>query len=62
MMAVFFGSHCSLRCTHEALDVIQATLSYPRLHELERPGDPGQQVVEVVRQAPGKLTHGFHLL
>src|SRR6266853_1333322 len=30
--------------------------------ELRAPGDDGQEVVEVVRDAAGELPHGFHLL
>ena len=47
---------------HVAVDVLETPLFDAHLHQFERAGDAGQQVVEVVRQAAGELAHGFHLL
>src|SRR4051794_33195631 len=33
-----------------------------RLHEIERPDDPGQEIVEIVGDAAGQLSDGLHLL
>ena len=45
-----------------ALEIADPALRQPRLQQLETAADPGQQIVEIVRQAAGELTHGLHLL
>ena len=39
-----------------------SALCDPRLHEIERPDDPGQEIVEVVRDAAGQLPDRLHFL
>ncbi len=52
----------ALRHRDVTLEVAEAPLAHPDLHQVERAGDPRQQVVEVVGQAAGELPHGLHLL
>ena len=52
----------ALRRRHVAVDIVEAALLHARLHQLQRAGDAGEQVVEVVRQAAGELADRLHLL
>ncbi len=52
----------ALRGTDVAIDLGDAALPDADLQQLEAAGDPGEQVVEVVREAAGQLADGFHLL
>ena len=45
-----------------ALEIAEPALRQPRLQQLQAADDPGQQVVEVVRDAAGELADGLHLL
>ena len=45
-----------------AVDVGQPPLAQPRLEQLHRPHDAGQEIVEIMRQAAGELADGLHLL
>ena len=58
------GGPCcgALRGSDVASDLCPAPLRQPRLQQFQPSRDPGQQVVEVVRQAPGQLAHSLHLL
>ena len=47
---------------HVAVEVAHAALRHSGLHQLQRAGDAGQQVVEVVRQPTGQLPDRLHLL
>src|SRR3712207_7344320 len=50
------------RRSSDLLDAVDAPLRDPRLHEVERTDDAGEQVVEVVRDAAGELADRLHLL
>src|SRR3712207_7947889 len=50
------------RRSSDLLDAVDAPLRDPRLHEVERTDDAGQQVVEVMRDAAGELADRLHLL
>ena len=45
-----------------ALDLAQATVGQPFLHQVERADDALQKIVEVVGDAAGELADGFHFL
>ena len=45
-----------------AFDVLVPALRYPDLQQFEAPGNSGQQIVEIMREAAGKLADRFHLL
>ena len=47
---------------HEAGDVFGPPRFEPALYDVERTGDPGQQIVEIMRDAAGQLPHRLHLL
>ena len=46
----------------EARHVVVAALADTRLQQVQASGDPGEQVVEIVRDAAGELADRFHLL
>jgi hypothetical protein len=46
---------------HE-IGIVRVALVVAQHQQVAMPGDGGQQVVEVMRDAPGKLTDGLHLL
>ncbi|KZB98978.1 hypothetical protein AU375_04781 [Methylobacterium radiotolerans] len=52
----------ALRRGHVAVDVLDPPLAHPGLHELQRAGDAGEQVVEVVGDAARELPDRLHLL
>ena len=57
------GARCrALRARNVAFEIIEPPLRQPRLHQLKAAGDPRQHIVEIVRDAAGELSDGFHLL
>lgn len=47
---------------HVFVHIGQAALGDAAVHQFQRAGDAGEQVVEVVGQAAGELANGFHFL
>ena len=45
-----------------ALEIAARRLADPRLQQFEAADDPGQQIVEIVGETAGQLTHRLHLL
>ncbi len=50
------------RQAEETLQLREAPLRQPRLHQVEAAEHAGQHIVEVVRDAAGELAHRIHLL
>ena len=51
-----------LRRGYIAIDILVTALRNADLHQLQRPGDSGQQIIEVVREPARKLADRLHLL
>ncbi len=47
---------------HVPVEVGEPALAHAGLHQFQGARDPGEQIVEVVRQAPGQLADRLHLL
>ncbi len=45
-----------------AVDAVEAAFAQPLFEKLQAAADAGEEIVEVVRDAPGELAHGLHLL